>query len=165
MTQPGSVSHRPVDLMSMYPTLCKLAGIDVPFHVDGLDIRKLLQFPDSSWDKLALSTIEYGNHAVVSDRYRYIRYYDGTEEFYDHDNDPNQYNNLAEETQLGGQYYEIKQEMADWIPPGDMGAWAMDQTCNDAYYDGAGGDEFVLRCPDGSFKARDPNNNCQFLEC
>ena len=35
------------------------------------------------------------NHAVKSDRFRYIQYEDGKEEFYDHKNDPNEFTNLA----------------------------------------------------------------------
>ena len=35
------------------------------------------------------------NHAVRSERFRYIRYFDGSEELYDHANDPNEWTNLA----------------------------------------------------------------------
>ncbi len=40
-------------------------------------------------------TYREGNHAVRSDRWRYIRYHDGSEEFYDHDKDPWEHANLA----------------------------------------------------------------------
>ena len=36
-----------------------------------------------------------GNHAIRSDRWRYIRYNDGSEELYDHDKDPWEWTNLA----------------------------------------------------------------------
>ena len=36
-----------------------------------------------------------GNHAVRSERWRYIRYPDGSEELYDHGDDPHEWNNLA----------------------------------------------------------------------
>lgn len=36
-----------------------------------------------------------GNHAVRSKRWRYIQYADGSEELYDHDSDPNEWNNLV----------------------------------------------------------------------
>ncbi len=35
------------------------------------------------------------NHAVRSRDYRYLRYADGSEELYDHRNDPNEWRNLA----------------------------------------------------------------------
>jgi arylsulfatase A-like enzyme len=36
-----------------------------------------------------------GNHAVRTERWRYIRYADGSEELYDHANDPEEWVNLA----------------------------------------------------------------------
>jgi hypothetical protein len=36
-----------------------------------------------------------GQCAVRSERFRYIRYSDGTEELYDHSKDPNEWTNLA----------------------------------------------------------------------
>ena len=36
-----------------------------------------------------------GNHAVRTERWRYIRYHDGGEELYDHSNDPWEWTNLA----------------------------------------------------------------------
>ena len=37
-----------------------------------------------------------GNVAIISERYRYIRYRDGSEELYDRKADPNEWVNLAE---------------------------------------------------------------------
>ena len=42
MTKPGSVCTRTVDLMCVYPTLCELAGIPRPAHVEGKSITSLL---------------------------------------------------------------------------------------------------------------------------
>ena len=57
-------------------------------------------------------TYGLGNHAVRTDRWRYIRYADGTEELYDHENDPNDWTNLAREPQ----YKKVIEEHAKWIP-------------------------------------------------
>ena len=43
-----------------------------------------------------------GNHAVRTERWRYIRYNDGGEELYDHDADPNEWNNLAKDPKYTG---------------------------------------------------------------
>ena len=40
-------------------------------------------------------TYQRGNHAVRSERWRYIRYADGSEELYDHQSDPDEWVNLA----------------------------------------------------------------------
>ena len=40
------------------------------------------------------------NIAIRSERYRYIHYSDGSEEFYDHSKDPHEWNNLIKQTDL-----------------------------------------------------------------
>ena len=42
-----------------------------------------------------LTTYARGNHTLRSERYRYLRFEDGTEELYDHHEDPNEWTNLS----------------------------------------------------------------------
>ncbi len=112
VTQAGGVSHRTVDFMSIYPTLCDLAGIAVPGHVEGRSIRSLLANPDAAWDDPAITTHGYKNHAVRSANWRYIQYADGSEELYNHANDPYEWKNLAGDAQ----YMTIIHEHAAWLP-------------------------------------------------
>ena len=44
---------------------------------------------------MAPKTYLRGNHAVRSERWRYLRYTDGAEELYDMQDDPNEWTNLA----------------------------------------------------------------------
>jgi len=44
---------------------------------------------------VAISTLGQNNHAIRDRRWRYIRYADGSEELYDHQNDPHEWTNLA----------------------------------------------------------------------
>lgn len=44
-TTPGGVCKSPVDFMAIYPTLCDLADIPIPRHVEGQSIRGLLKDP------------------------------------------------------------------------------------------------------------------------
>jgi hypothetical protein len=55
----------------------------------------LLRDPSAPWDRPALTTHGRANHAVRTERYRYIRYADGSEELYDHEVDPREWKNLA----------------------------------------------------------------------
>jgi hypothetical protein len=63
--------------------------------LEGVSLEPLLEDPNSEWEHVALSTLGQNNHAVRDDRWRYIRYADSSEELYDHQTDPNEWNNLA----------------------------------------------------------------------
>jgi arylsulfatase A-like enzyme len=97
MTPAGVQSPRSVDFMSIYPTLCALAGVERPEHVEGHDISTLLANPDATWEVPALTTFHKDNHSFRDERWRYIRYADGSEELYDHQIDPNEWTNLAQD--------------------------------------------------------------------
>ena len=83
--------------MSIYPTLTDLCGIPTPAHVQGKSLRPLLADPKAPWDQPAITTYKYMNHAVRTEDYRYIRYADGGEEFYDERKDPYEWTNLVEQ--------------------------------------------------------------------
>ena len=95
VTKPGTVIDRPISLLDIYPTLVELAGLPKKDGLDGASLVPLLKNPKAKWNRPAIMTQGRGNHAVRSDRWRYIRYSDGTEELYDHNNDPWEWKNLA----------------------------------------------------------------------
>jgi arylsulfatase A-like enzyme len=99
LTKPGTTCERAIDFMTIYPTLTDLCGIKTPAHVEGKSIRSLLAKPNAAWDEPAVSTQEFGNHAVRTERWRYIRYADGAEELYDEQPDPYEWKNLASDPQ------------------------------------------------------------------
>jgi arylsulfatase A-like enzyme len=112
LTKLGGVCNRTVDYMQIYPTLCDLAGLPIPKHVEGESIRKLLADPAAAWDKPAITTWLYKNHAVRNEDWRYIRYADGGEELYHNSVDPLEWTNLASKPE----YAEQKAAMAKWLP-------------------------------------------------
>lgn len=107
VTKAGGVCDRPVDFMSIYPTLCDLAEVAVPAHVEAASIRNLLANPASTESRVAITTFGRNNHAVRDDRWRYIRYADGGEELYDHANDPYEWTNLASQPQHANQKVQL----------------------------------------------------------
>lgn len=111
-TKPGGVCDRTVDFMSIYPTLSDLCGLPVPGHVEGPSIRRLLADPKAEWSTPALTTYGFRNHAVRTERWRYIRYADGSEELYDAIADPLEWTNLAGREDLAG----VKAELARGFP-------------------------------------------------
>src|SRR3546814_6034731 len=66
--------------------------------LDGNSVVPLLEDAGAPFPP-ALMTYKKGNHAVRTERWRYIQYADGTEELYDHAQDHHEWNNLATETQ------------------------------------------------------------------
>jgi arylsulfatase A-like enzyme len=112
MTPAGVQSPRPVDYMSIYPTLCALTGVKKPAHVEGLDISPLLKNPTAKWEIPALTTWLNSNHALRTEQWRYIRYADGSEELYNHESDPNEWTNVASDPK----HAELKAGLAKYFP-------------------------------------------------
>jgi arylsulfatase A-like enzyme len=95
VTKPNSRCDRTVDFMNIYPTLSSLCDLPRPDHVEGFDMTALLKNPNADWSHPAITTHGRKNHAVRTEQYRYIQYADGSQELYDHNNDPNEWMNLA----------------------------------------------------------------------
>ena len=60
----------------------------------------------------AITTHNQGNHGIRSERWRYIRYADGTEELYDHVSDPHEWTNLALQPERAATLAEQRR----WLP-------------------------------------------------
>ncbi len=103
MTKPGGRCDRTVDFMGIYPTLCHLAGLPVPAHAKGADLRPLLADPAAKWDLPGVTTFHLNNHAVRTEQFRYIRYANGDEELYDHTKDEYEWTNLANDPAFAAQ--------------------------------------------------------------
>lgn len=112
VTKAGSRCSRPVSLLDLYPTLTELHGLPGRKEVEGRSLAPLLRNPSAAWSRPALTTFGRNNHSVRSDRFRYIRYSDGTEELYDHQTDDLEWNNLAGDPV----YRAVKTEHAQWLP-------------------------------------------------
>ncbi|MBW7862901.1 MAG: sulfatase [Candidatus Hydrogenedentes bacterium] len=108
----GGRCRRPVGMIDLYPTLAELCGLPPKAGLDGQSLRPLVEDPDTPWERPALTTFGPDNHSLRSERYRYTRYADGSEELYDHDNDPNEGTNLAGKAGSA----DIIAEMRPWLP-------------------------------------------------
>ncbi|MCP5114077.1 MAG: sulfatase [bacterium] len=108
----NAVSTRPVGLIDVYPTLVELCGLPARDELDGHSLVPLLEDPGREWQYPALTTHHPGNHAVRTERWRYIRYANGDEELYDHRWDQHEFRNLAGDPE----YDRVKGRLAGWIP-------------------------------------------------
>jgi arylsulfatase A-like enzyme len=111
LTKANSRCGRTVDFMNIYPTLCELCDLPQPDHLEGVSMTSLLKNPQTEWSRPAITTYNRGNHAIRSERYRYIRYADGGEELYDHETDPLEWKNLAGNPKLAN----VKAALGKWL--------------------------------------------------
>lgn len=114
VTKPGGRCARTVSLMDVSPTVTELCGLPSR-KTGGASLVPLLKNHAAPWDQPAISTYLRGNHSVRSERWRYIRYHDATEELYDHQADELEWTNLASKPE----YEPVKRELARWLPKTD----------------------------------------------
>lgn len=103
---------RPVNLLDIYPTLVELCSLPERQELEGQSVVPLLKDPQAVWERPSLTTHGRNNHALRSDRFRYIRYADGSEELYDHQSDPHEWKNLAGDPSFA----DVKTELARQLP-------------------------------------------------
>lgn len=109
----GAICDLPVEILSFYPTMVEVSGIDPNKNTEGKSLVPLLIDPDAStWTEPAITTHLKGNHSVRAKDWRYTRYADGSEELYDHRSDPNEWKNIA--TSPGSK--KVIAELKKWLP-------------------------------------------------
>ncbi|MDA0204889.1 MAG: sulfatase [Acidobacteria bacterium] len=108
----GTRVNSPAELLDMYPTLVELVGLPQRDGLEGHSLVPQLRDPAAPREWPAITTHNHDNHGVRSSRWRYIRYADGSEELYDMEADPNEWRNLAGETE----YADVVSEHKRWLP-------------------------------------------------
>lgn len=135
---PDSKVKKVVSLIDVYPTLMDFCGLsddtlknEKGRALDGHSLRTLIENPEAkSWkgEKPALTVVYAGpefkndptlqHYAIRTDRYRYILYNNGKEELYDHQNDPNEWNNLVlDNPDDQNTLLEMRDQMAVMVSP------------------------------------------------
>jgi arylsulfatase A-like enzyme len=112
ITKAGGRCSKAVDLMSIYPSLVELCGLPAKPEIEGVSIVPLLRNPKAKWSHAAITTHTKGSHAVRSEQWRYISYANGDEELYNHEKDPEEWNNLADQRE----YASVKKNLSRWLP-------------------------------------------------
>jgi iduronate 2-sulfatase len=96
MSVPGMKTGRSksiVELVDMYPTLSELAGLKIPAEVQGTSLLPILKDPQATVKAGALSFNK--GYSLRQRDWHYMRYNDKTRELYDMNTDPQQFHNLA----------------------------------------------------------------------
>ncbi len=117
-----------VSLINIYSTLAELTGLEVPKFVDGVSLAPQLVDSNTPVTEPAICSWGRGNYAVRTRDWRYIRYYNGDEELYNHSEDPDEWTNLANSPSVA----DIKKKLAAQLPKNGVAvvmdgieAWSM----------------------------------------
>ncbi len=114
----GARCERLVELVDLFPTLCDVAGIEIPDNLEGTSFKRLLRNPDREWKSAAFSQFHrnprvtpdgkrYMGYSMITPQYHYIewRYWDpvgniagdlAAVELYDRESDADENTNVAD---------------------------------------------------------------------
>jgi len=104
----GKKIEAPVEMLSIYPTLLELSGLKAYDKNEGTSLVSLMKSDKINKKNYAITTFGKDNHAIKKDGFRYIQYEDKTEEFYDHNKDPNEWTNQANNPIYASKIAELK---------------------------------------------------------
>lgn len=102
---PGVKGDRRVSALTesidIYPSLCELAGLPLPDHLQGRSFAALLSDPQAKWKPAAVGRYRNGD-TIRTQAHRFTEYTDGKAKhvarmLYDHSEDPGENVNVAEE--------------------------------------------------------------------
>jgi arylsulfatase A-like enzyme len=119
---PGFAAGRKTDglteLIDVYPTLCELAGLPIPAHVQGRSFVPLMNNPATPWKEQAIGRFSNGD-TIRTDTHRFTEYTDRqrgpvARMLYDHRTDPGENVNVAEQPT----HAEITQQLTQRLRAG-----------------------------------------------
>ncbi|MCK0132575.1 sulfatase [Flavobacteriaceae bacterium F08102] len=130
----GDQTFEITELIDLFPSLCEIAGIEVPDYLQGSSFVPLVKNPKRKWKEAAFSQFHrrpkhaadgkrYMGYSMNTHKYHYIEWYTwdpktGTRgefnhsELYDRENDPYETINIAAEQSLNNVVKELSEQLA-----------------------------------------------------
>ncbi len=110
-----------VDLVDVYPTLCDLANLEKPTHLQGKSFHALFDNPTSKHRQFSYTRFKNGESIKDTD-FRYTQYFDSTgmvtsDMLYDHKDDPAENGNVVSDNEYTGQIEGLKQKLGEIMQP------------------------------------------------
>ena len=121
---PGQRTKALVEYVDVFPTLCEIAGIEVPGYLEGNSVTPLMKNPEREWKTAAFSQYPRGwpranfeGFSIRTDRYHYIQWreLDGSfksHELYDHHVDPIESVNVVDAPENKTGVEKLKKQLA-----------------------------------------------------
>jgi len=99
---PGAqVSRSLIEFVDLYPTLTDLCGLQMPHVATGTSLRPILAKADAEVKDAAFTLVvrspKLTAQSVRTARWRFTRWSDGQTELYDHEGDPEELHNVADQ--------------------------------------------------------------------
>jgi iduronate 2-sulfatase len=106
-----------VEQVDIFPTLCELAGLPKPPHLQGRSLKPMLDDPGAKGRQVAISTMiaphtKQSGHTVRTDAFRYIAWEGGEELLYDRRTDPDELHNLAAQPEQAERLARMRERLA-----------------------------------------------------
>ena len=110
------------ELVDIYPTLADLCGLTPPDGLAGRSLRPRLDDPDAPGKPAAFTQVTRGTRAdpfqgrtIRTDRFRYIEWDEGRRgvQLYDHEDDPQELHNLANDPAYAATIADLKRQLKE----------------------------------------------------
>ncbi|MEJ7740337.1 MAG: sulfatase [Chitinophagaceae bacterium] len=122
MKSKGRKTDALVEFVDIYPSLCELAGIPLPTHLQGSSFMPLLNNPSEKGKSVALTQYPRGGgmmgYSMRTDRYRFTSWQKKDDwqqttalELYDHQKDPGEKINLANQPEYAKLVGELSSQL------------------------------------------------------
>ena len=116
----GSVCHSPVEFVDLYPTVIDYCGLEASRSLAGKSLRPVLADPSLPHKDAAFTLVTRGpgrfGRTVTTTRWRFTAWSDGAAELYDHESDPEETRNAADDPSLATTVAALRQSLAN-LPP------------------------------------------------
>jgi iduronate 2-sulfatase len=129
----GGVVKTPVSHVDLFPTLAELTGVKPPANLQGQSLVPMLKDPNATGRGWAITQVmrggprqakQYFGYTLRTPRWRYTEWDEGREgkELYDHEADPQELTNLANDPGHAKDVEELSQKLKEAVkttfPPG-----------------------------------------------
>jgi arylsulfatase A-like enzyme len=114
----GQSVETTVSLIDIFPTLTELCGLAPESSLQGVSLAPALKDPASATERnVFLPSADRGGYSIINMQWRYIFNADGSEEFYNVQEDPNEWYNLASDASYRAIMDDLKSNAPEKFAP------------------------------------------------